>query len=113
MKTGSKEREMLNGISKDEASEVLFTNLIMELSASAMLAMGKIANPQTGKMEMNLEMAQIMIETLAVLEEKTKGNLTEKETTVLSTTLTNLRLTYVHEMDKAKPKPAGNASQSA
>lgn len=77
--------------------ELLFMNMILDLSSTAMFAMGKIAHPETGKTEKNLEMAQMSIDMLEMLQTKTKGNLNDKEEALLSTTLTNLRLTFVRE----------------
>ena len=83
----------------DLTPEVLFTNLVLDLSATAMYAMGKIANPETGETIKQMDMAYITIETLAMIKDKTKGNLNEKEDALLTTTLTNLRLTYVKEAE--------------
>jgi hypothetical protein len=97
---------ILNDIPKGQLSEVLFSNLVLDLSSTAMFAMGKIANPSTGKVERDLDLAQMTIEMLAMLQEKTSGNLNDKEAALLITTLTNLRLTFVKETEK--PVEASN-----
>ena len=64
-------------------------------------ALGKIAHPMTGKTEKNLEQASFVIDLLAVLQEKTKGNLTDSEARLLDNALRDLRLNYV--ADNASP----------
>ena len=86
---------MLSQIPEEQRAEALFLNLILSLSNAAMIAMGKIQNPVTQKVETELPLAEVNIEMLAMLLNKTKGNLTEKEETFLTTTLTNLRMNYV------------------
>src|SRR6267154_3985109 len=63
----------------------------------AMIALANLANPSTGKAEKNLPAARLFIDTLEMLESKTKGNLNSDETKVLHATLTDLRLMYVEE----------------
>lgn len=80
--------------------EMTFEMYIMMLSSSAMLYLGKIANPTTGKTERNLELAKFHIDILRLLKDKTKGNLTPAEANLLGSTVTNLELNYVDEMNK-------------
>jgi hypothetical protein len=63
----------------------------------AMIALGKLANPATGKAEKNLPAARLFIDTLEMLKMKTQGNLNSDETKVLHATLTDLRLMFVEE----------------
>ena len=67
-----------------------------------MMAMGKIKNPVSDKIERNLEHAKIYIDTLDMLVAKTKGNLSEYEEKFLTETLKELKLNYVDEVDKEK-----------
>ena len=62
-----------------------------------MIALGKLANPVTGKAEKNMPAARLFIDTLEMLEHKTQGNLNSDETKVLQATLTDLRLMFVEE----------------
>lgn len=93
---------------------MMFASLVMMFSSQAMMAMGKIHNPVTGKIDRDLNAAQYMIEMLAMLEERTKGNITEQESTMLATTLRDLRLNYVVEMnkDQSQQNPAAPAADS-
>jgi hypothetical protein len=74
-----------------------FLDMVGLFSSQAMMALGKIANPMTGKAEKNLPAARLFIDTLEMLEQKTAGNLTADETKVLQSTLTDLRLMFVEE----------------
>ena len=94
----------LKDVPKDQIAEVLFSNLVLDLSSTAIYAMGNIANPMTGKIEKDMEMAEMTIEMLAMLQQKTAGNLNEKKAAMLNATLTNLRLTYVKENTESNSK---------
>ena len=75
--------------------EVNFNSLIFSLSSSALLHLGEIADPQTGEKKTDLEMAKHAIDTIALLKEKTTGNLTEEEEKLLESILTDLRWYFV------------------
>lgn len=74
-----------------------FLELVSLFQTQAMMALGKLANPVTGKAERQLEVARLFIDTLEMLERKTTGNLNAEESRVLRTALTDLRLMYVEE----------------
>jgi hypothetical protein len=74
-----------------------FLDMVSLFSAQAMMALGKTVNPITGKAEKNLPAARLFIDTLEMLEHKTKGNLNQDETKLLQATLTDLRLMFVEE----------------
>ncbi len=82
--------------------EPTFTIFISSLSMQAMIAMGKLENPITNKLEKNMEQAKYLIDTLGILKDKTKGNLTKEEATVLEESLFNLRMLYVKEKETEK-----------
>jgi len=88
----------------DPNHNILFMQLIIQNQQIAMMAMGKIKNPVTDKIERNLEHAKIYIDTLDMLLAKTKGNLSEYEEKFLNETLKDLKLNYVDEMDRDKNK---------
>jgi hypothetical protein len=83
-----------------EQVDVNFFNIVVFLSQAAFMGMGKIANPQTSKVEKNMDIAKVNIDILQMLKEKTIGNLSKKENELISDTLTNLQLTYADEMKK-------------
>ncbi len=75
--------------------EVNFTSLIFSLSSSALFHFGEMPDPQTGETKRDLPLAKHAVDTIAMLKEKTKGNLTEEEQKFLDSILTDLRLRYV------------------
>ena len=60
-----------------------------------MIAMGKVKNPTTSTTESNYEQARFLIDTLALIKEKTTNNLSIDETTLLDDYLFNLRMMYL------------------
>ena len=86
----------------DANHNILFMQLVIQNQQIAMMAMGKIKNPVTDKIERNLEHAKIYIDSLDMLMAKTKGNLSEYEEKFLTETLKELKLNYVDEVDKDK-----------
>lgn len=72
-----------------------FAILVSTLATQAMLSMGKAPNPVTNKTEVNVELAKHFIDTLGVLETKTKGNLTTEEAGMLEAVLHELRMAFV------------------
>lgn len=78
------------------ALEVSFTALVISLASSTAVHFGDLGDPATGqKQPVNLAGAAQTIELLAILEDKTRGNLTEDERQVLTQVLAELRLRYV------------------
>lgn len=69
--------------------------LITTLGTQAMVALGEVPNPITGKLERLPNQAKHFIDTLAMLEEKTAGNRTPEESALLDSLLHQLRLAYV------------------
>ena len=86
-----------------------FLDLVGLFSAQGMIALGKLANPATGKSEKNLNAARLFIDMLAMLERKTQGNLNADETKLLRTTITDLRIMFVEE-SKAESNPAAESA---
>lgn len=77
-------------------SELSFTAFVVSLASSAAIHFGDVPNPATGERSApNLEGATQMIEILALLGEKTKGNLTAEERQVLEQVLYELRMRFV------------------
>ena len=72
-----------------------FSIFLSSLSMQAMIAMGKVENPLTKNIEINLEQARFLIDTIGIIQEKTVNNLSLEEKTLLEDYLFNLRMTYV------------------
>lgn len=72
-----------------------FSTLIMSLASASIISMGKVPDPQTGKTIKNLRLAQQNIDIISMLEEKTRGNLTDQEQDLMKNVLYELRLGFV------------------
>lgn len=72
-----------------------FSLLVATFASQAMVAFGHAPNPIDGKTEVRLELARHAIDMLDILEQKTKGNLTPDEATMLESVLHQLRLAFV------------------
>ena len=84
-----------------------FIEFVMMQAQNAALFLGQIPNPQTGQGEVNLELAKMFIDQLAMIQEKTRGNLTNEETAVLRNTLSNLQMAFVEVSQQTRgEKPA-------
>ncbi|MEX2269906.1 MAG: DUF1844 domain-containing protein [Vicinamibacterales bacterium] len=78
------------------APEVSFTALVISLASSAAVHFGDLGDPVTGeKQPANLTAARHAIDLLSILEDKTKGNLSEEEQQVLKQVLVELRMRFV------------------
>ncbi len=77
-----------------------FSTLVGMLATQAVMSLGGMADRKSGAMIFDPEMARLYIDLLAVIEEKTKGNVTQAEEQDLKMTLNELRLRYV-ELSKA------------
>ena len=82
-------------------SAALFLQLVLGLSQGGMIALGKLMNPVTRKVEVNMEAVRDTIDTLEAIESRTRGNLEPDEARVLRQALTDLRLNYVEEVKKS------------
>jgi hypothetical protein len=69
-----------------------FSSFILSLYSSGLVQLGKVEDPSSGKKSISLELAKHTIEMIAMLEEKTKGNLTEDEKNLLAALLTEIRM---------------------
>lgn len=75
--------------------EANFASLIFSLSSTALFHLGDIADPQTGEKKTDLPLAKHTIDTIAMLQEKTTGNLTDEERKFTESILADLRWRYV------------------
>jgi hypothetical protein len=79
--------------------EINFATFIFSLNSSVLMQLGVIEDPESGKKVKNLPLAKQTIDILGMLEEKTKGNLTEDEAVMLKHILYELRMLYVKEKE--------------
>jgi hypothetical protein len=78
-----------------ELPAVDFLNLVVSMSHSTLLHLGDAPDPVTGEREKNLPLARQGIDLLAMLQEKTRGNLNGNEERVLSQAIYDLRMRFV------------------
>ena len=83
-----------------EPFQVDFSTFIMSLTSSAFYHLGDMADPTTGKKEVNLPAVQQTIDMLIMLREKTKGNLKEDEKKLLEQLIYELQVKYVSKTKK-------------
>jgi hypothetical protein len=82
-----------------------FIEFVMMHAQNAALFLGQIPNPKTGEPEINLDLARMFIDQLEMIQEKTRGNLTNEETMVLRNTLSNLQMAFVEASGTAGRPP--------
>ena len=80
--------------------EVTFPAFIMSLNTSVLYHLGEIGDPVTGKREPEFDLARHGIDTLVLLEQKTKGNLLKEEDELLKNILYDVKLRYVKAVKK-------------
>jgi Domain of unknown function (DUF1844). len=86
-----------------------FIEFVMMHAQNAALFLGQIPNPKTGQPEINLDLARMFIDQLEMIQEKTRGNLTNEEIAVLRNAISNLQMAYVEvagESGRARPPGA-------
>ena len=84
----------------DPAVPIDFTTFVFSLSSSAAIHLGLAPHPERPDRCENLPMAKQTIDILALLQEKTKGNLTGEEERMLAEVIYNLRIAYVDAVAK-------------
>lgn len=86
-----------------------FIEFVMMQAQNASLFLGLIPNPQSGKGEVNLQLARLFIDQLTMIQEKTRGNLTGEEEKVLRNALSRLQMAFVEvSQDGGAPVAAGD-----
>ena len=93
---------MTSGQGESNLPAVDFTTFVLSLSHSALLHLGDAPHPNGGKSEVDLPMARQTIDLLALIQEKTHGNLTGAEEQMLTQALYDLRLRFVEVSQKHK-----------
>lgn len=92
------ESEKNNTPSNCQLPVIDFSTFIFSLNSSALVHLGAIEDPATGKKNKNLPIAKQTIDIIGMLENKTHGNLTNEEKNLLKDILYNLRMLYVNEI---------------
>ena len=95
-----------------QAHAALFAQLVMQQANMAMMLLGHVAHPETGKVVKDVEAAKVFIDQLEMLEAKTKGNLTKEEEGLLKQSLMTLRLTFVEAVQAPSAGSTGTPASS-
>jgi len=96
-KTPQEDAPQAEGATKDAPTEANldFFNYIASLGFQTMIFLGEMPNPITSQTEKNLKQAKFLIDTLVILRDKTKGNLSKEEDDLLNGSIYELQLRYV------------------
>jgi uncharacterized protein DUF1844 len=81
--------------SSEPPPELTFAAFLWSLSEQALAALGEVPDPASGNMTRDLTMAQQMIDIIAMLRDKTRGNLDPEEQAMLKEILSSLQMKYV------------------
>src|SRR6202162_2198218 len=84
-----------------------FIEFVLMQAQNAAFTLGQIPHPQTGKAEVNLDMAQLLIDQMVMIQEKTKGNLNTDESRILAGTISNLQMSFV---EAVREEPSSKAA---
>jgi hypothetical protein len=84
-----------------------FIEFVMMQAQNAAFMLGQIPHPQTGKAEVNLDMAQLLIDQLVMIQEKTTGNLNSDESRILAGAVSNLQMAFV---EAVREEPASKTA---
>jgi hypothetical protein len=95
-------------LNKDEQ---LLAGLVSSFASSAWIAMGKIKNPMSDRIERNLGQASYAIDMLDMIQRRMSEKLNEAEKTFLQSTLGDLKLNFVEEQKKPDPEPEEETSE--
>ena len=85
---------------EDDKLTQLFYSLIYSFQMQTWMSLGKIKNPITDKVERDLNAAQMTIDIIDMIKEKTANNLNEQECKFIEQVLADLKLNYVHESSR-------------
>lgn len=89
-----------------------FIEFVMMQAQNAAFMLGQIPHPQTGKAEVNLDMAQLLIDQLVMIQQKTTGNLNSDESKILGGAISNLQMAFVEAVRKEQ-SGGGDVSSAA
>ena len=80
-----------------------FSTHVLSMASTALIALGKMPAPDGAPHPVDLETARHLIDVLAMLETKTKGNLDEAEGKLLASLVYDLRVAFVDAQKQAHP----------
>ena len=93
---------------KDPAS---FINFLSTIATNAAASLGAVPHPATGQRSLDLDSAKYWLDIMAMLKEKTSGNLHPKESDLIGGLLADMRMQYVHLVKATEEKLKAQAAQ--
>ncbi|MGE5216787.1 MAG: DUF1844 domain-containing protein [Chloroflexota bacterium] len=99
-KPGGEKAESAGQAEHEPLPEINFSAFVISLSTQALMHLGEIANPTSEKVEIDVPVAKQMIDILAMLRDKTRGNLNASEDRLMEDILFDLRMKYVEAVRK-------------
>jgi hypothetical protein len=103
--TGAPGRESAAGpgakaqrVEEEEHAPITLATFLVSLSTQALVLLGEIPNPVTGETETDLAGVREIIDLIAMLQEKTRGNVDPGETQIFEKILFDLRMRYVEKV---------------
>lgn len=90
-----------------------FIEFVMMQAQNAAFMLGQIPHPQSGKAEVNLDMAQLLIDQLVMIQDKTQGNLNSDESRILAGTISNLQMAFVEAAQPKSSVPSSSGGSEA
>lgn len=109
--TGTDAAQAAGDVADVEMPPASLELLLTTLGTEALVAMGQLPHPATGKLHAQRNQAKYLIDTIEVLRNKTKGNLTPGEQQLIDNLLHQLRMLFVQTADQSGVR-AGNPSAS-
>jgi len=91
----STDQPRANQPEQEPLPEINFSTFVIGLSTQALMHLGEMANPLSGKVEPDVPVAKQMIDIVGMLREKTRGNLSASEDRLMEDILFDLRMKYV------------------
>ncbi len=104
------EHEQTEEVTQEQVLEAMFSNLVIQQTQTALFSMGQIADPETGQRILDLEGAQMLIATLEMLKEKTRGNLSIQEDKLITKSINQLRDVFEHTVRTVEKAQSENGS---
>ena len=106
----AEETEAKGGPRSGEMPPASFQMLVGTIASQAVMGLGAVRDPKSGGVVVDLDAARFAIDLLAVMEDKTKGNLTDEESKELSQALAELRHRFVQVSDAVKAQVAAGVA---
>ncbi len=94
-KESGRERETRREGDPSDLPEVTFSTFVLSINTSALVHLGVLPDPATGEKREDKALARHAIDTLAMLQEKTRGNLSQEEQGLLDSILYDLRMRFI------------------